>query len=315
MINKLMHGRVKRIVVGSSLRPGSDRVVQAAKELADRVGAELYLIHATATPLGVPGLFGAPELPEVRQEARQKLDEQIRRIGLSNEDFAGLRVEVGCPQQLVLDYAVRWEADLVVLGAAEQAGLHRLLGSTVSRVIRKSPVPVLVLRDGFPLPPRRVVLAVDLSPISQEAMRCGVMLLRQMAGGRRPQVEVVTVVEPNHGSYLTEEQTLAQLAGFIESGCDGVDLDLTPRVLTGDARDEILAEIDGWTPDLLVVGSHGSGGFERFLIGSVAEHVSRRAACSVLVVPPKSVGRAEQLLSMRPPERLEDTDIPELYLG
>jgi nucleotide-binding universal stress UspA family protein len=35
---------------------------------------------------------------------------------------------------------------------------------------------------------------------------------------------------------------------------------------------------------LIVVGSHGRRGFERFLLGSVAEAVVRQAPCPVLVV-------------------------------
>ena len=36
--------------------------------------------------------------------------------------------------------------------------------------------------------------------------------------------------------------------------------------------------------DLIIVGSHGRGGMERWLIGSVAERVVRHAACNVYVV-------------------------------
>ena len=39
--------------------------------------------------------------------------------------------------------------------------------------------------------------------------------------------------------------------------------------------------------DLLVIGSHGLNGVARWLLGSVAEGVVRRATCPVLVVPPK----------------------------
>ncbi|MGE5112215.1 MAG: universal stress protein [Acidobacteriaceae bacterium] len=39
-----------------------------------------------------------------------------------------------------------------------------------------------------------------------------------------------------------------------------------------------------WPADLIVIGSHGRGGVERLLLGSVAESVTRHAACPVLVV-------------------------------
>ena len=51
-------------------------------------------------------------------------------------------------------------------------------------------------------------------------------------------------------------------------------------------REEILAELAERPADLLVLGTHGLGGFDRLVIGSVAADVVREAPASVLVVPP-----------------------------
>ncbi|HET9832226.1 MAG TPA: universal stress protein [Vicinamibacterales bacterium] len=52
----------------------------------------------------------------------------------------------------------------------------------------------------------------------------------------------------------------------------------------GDARHVILERAAEWRPDLIVVGSHGRTGLDRFLLGSVFENVVRHAPCSVAVV-------------------------------
>lgn len=52
----------------------------------------------------------------------------------------------------------------------------------------------------------------------------------------------------------------------------------------GNAADEIVSEIDEWEPDLVVIGRRGVHGIER-MIGSVSEHVLRRADIATLVVP------------------------------
>jgi nucleotide-binding universal stress UspA family protein len=44
--------------------------------------------------------------------------------------------------------------------------------------------------------------------------------------------------------------------------------------------------------DLLVIGTHGSSGFEHFVLGSVAEKVLRTAPCPVLTVPPHGLSTA-----------------------
>jgi len=52
----------------------------------------------------------------------------------------------------------------------------------------------------------------------------------------------------------------------------------------GDVRECILDAAAEWHADLIVVGSHGKRGIQRFLLGSVAEFVARHAKCSVQII-------------------------------
>ena len=58
-------------------------------------------------------------------------------------------------------------------------------------------------------------------------------------------------------------------------------------VRDGDARHAILDVAAKWGPDVIVLGSHGRRGLDRFLLGSVSESVVRHAPCSVEVVRAK----------------------------
>jgi nucleotide-binding universal stress UspA family protein len=58
----------------------------------------------------------------------------------------------------------------------------------------------------------------------------------------------------------------------------------TTIVETGDARDRIVDTAAEWHADLIVLGSHGRRGLDRFLLGSVSESVVRHAPCSVEIV-------------------------------
>ena len=51
-----------------------------------------------------------------------------------------------------------------------------------------------------------------------------------------------------------------------------------------DARHAIVEAATVWPADLIVIGSHGRTGLDRFLLGSVAESVMRHAPCSVEIV-------------------------------
>jgi nucleotide-binding universal stress UspA family protein len=55
-------------------------------------------------------------------------------------------------------------------------------------------------------------------------------------------------------------------------------------VLVGDVRVMIIDAAAEWHADMIVIGSHGRKGLQRFLLGSVAEFVARHATCSVQIV-------------------------------
>ena len=57
--------------------------------------------------------------------------------------------------------------------------------------------------------------------------------------------------------------------------------------LSDDPRKAILNEADKWQADLILMGSHGLRGMDRFQMGSVSEAVALHAACSVEVIREK----------------------------
>ena len=69
-------------------------------------------------------------------------------------------------------------------------------------------------------------------------------------------------------------------------GHDGVPLEVL--VESGPPARQILACAKSLAPDLMVIGTHGHGGFQHLVLGSVAEKVLRQAACPVLTVPPRT---------------------------
>ncbi len=68
---------------------------------------------------------------------------------------------------------------------------------------------------------------------------------------------------------------------------------ISGRVRRATAADrEILGRCEEVAPDLVLLGTHGRSGFERLLVGSVAESVMRHAQSSVLIVPPEAAAGA-----------------------
>ena len=62
------------------------------------------------------------------------------------------------------------------------------------------------------------------------------------------------------------------------------ELKVTAKIKAGSAKDAILDEAESWGANLIVLGSHGYSGWQRFLLGSVSHAVAMRAHCSVEIV-------------------------------
>ena len=59
----------------------------------------------------------------------------------------------------------------------------------------------------------------------------------------------------------------------------------------GNVKAELIDLAEKWGADLIVMGSHGRTGFDRFLLGSVAEEILRQSPCSVEIVKGKHVAQ------------------------
>ena len=72
--------------------------------------------------------------------------------------------------------------------------------------------------------------------------------------------------------------------GRQSGGAESRKFKVTTGVFAGSPKSVILEEAEAFNADLIVVGSHGHGGLERFLLGSVSQAVAAHANCSVEIV-------------------------------
>jgi nucleotide-binding universal stress UspA family protein len=76
-----------------------------------------------------------------------------------------------------------------------------------------------------------------------------------------------------------KDEAVIKLAGSLNPS-----IKIAGNILPGSPRSVILEEADRWSADLIVIGSHGYGPWQRFLLGSVSQAVVSHANCSVVVV-------------------------------
>lgn len=144
---------MKRILVPVDLSEHTDAVVQTAVQLGRALGADITLLHVVYPE---PDFISyEPGPPAVRKAvAREisaehhKLHELERRLQADGISTTALLVQ-GFVTEKILQEIGRLNADLVVMGSHGHSTLHHLLlGSVSDAVLRKSPVPVLIVPVG-----------------------------------------------------------------------------------------------------------------------------------------------------------------------
>ncbi len=291
------------------------RVLLATDGSKDARAAAAYLKELPlppATTVRITVVVTLPEFaldgPPIREFKRSVLE--LAR-GLADEARAALAgrelavetdVVAGDARTEIVRQAEEWRADLVVLGARGLGRIKRLLlGSVSLAVARHATCPVLVVK-GRPRKLASVLVAMDGSDDSFQAVR----FLQSLALPRRTKVRLLSVVErlpypttaPGaiRGQLLRmleelEAERRGELDKVLERAAAQLDDRLT-RVTrstpTGNPGDQIVAAADDYDTDLVVVGARGKGGMARLLLGSVSEKVLRDARCPVLIVKERS---------------------------
>jgi nucleotide-binding universal stress UspA family protein len=109
-------------------------------------------------------------------------------------------------------------------------------------------------------------------------------------------IRVIHVVQPiglaavpqmsqGYAPELSEQMKRAKdLVEQVAKELQAAKFQIEITVEIGDIREGIIDAAEAWHADLIVVGSHGRSGIQRFLLGSVAESVARHAKCSVEII-------------------------------
>jgi nucleotide-binding universal stress UspA family protein len=236
-------------------------------------------------------------LKEAKEEAQRTLDgyaETLKPTGMQ----LSTEILLENPRHGIPKAASEWKADLIVMGShGTGAFLRMLMGSTAQAVLRHAGCSVEIVREGS----RKnggmhVLVPTDGSDCAEEALRA--VAARPWPEGTEirvicvPEVPVLAGAYPYYPPELVLEvaatndahaRDAVQKGGSIlrKAGLCVMEEVLEPRESPVRA---VMGMADLWNADLIVLGSHGRRGFDRYVMGSVSESVALHAHCSVEVV-------------------------------
>lgn len=280
-------------------------------------GSEVRIVSAAELPS--PSLIGFSSLADgsygkmeqlIEENAAAYTAEAVARFAEIAGTQAGLTAKslTGDAKTAILDEAEHWGADLIMLGDRGHNALQRLWLGSVSRAIAsyaQCSVYIVRRREGrVSDAAMKILLATDGSEFSDAAAQ-------EIADRPWPADSEVLVISVVHLPFTPTAETLSlpdcEYSQLEKAGREHAESNIKSaiaRIETSNARrksplrlrseivqarpeEGIVETAKKWGADLIVVGSHGRRGIQRFLLGSASQAVASHAPCSVEIVRKK----------------------------
>ncbi|AZA10471.1 universal stress protein [Corynebacterium gerontici] len=290
------------VVVAVDGSDASQNAVRWAANTAAKRGVPLKLAASYTMPqfLYAEGMVPPQELFDELQAETMSYIEEAQRLALevAPDLKVGYVIAEGSPIDMLLELSN--DVTMIVMGSRGLGGLSGMvMGSVSAAVVSHAHCPVVVVREDNDVTPANkygpVVVGVDGSEVSQratefafeEAKARGAKLVAihtwmdmqvqaSLAGLAAAQQEWDTIEDEQQ--QLLEQRLAPMLDKYPDVAVD--------MVITRDRPVRALVE-NGRDAQLLVVGSHGRGGFRGMLLGSTSRALLQSAPCPMVVVRPR----------------------------
>jgi nucleotide-binding universal stress UspA family protein len=272
----------------------------------DRPGFERPPVGITSRggkPEAAPG-FGTQVMDRAVEFAKNYLVREAERMDASGVK-ASTHVAVGEPAVEIVRFAKDNRVDLIAMATHRESAMARgVLGSVTDRVLHSTSSPMLVVHPrsaaafaGNAGAPNVVIVPLDGSALSEAAVPAALDIAEAcssdvvfMRAVRFPYYGISGPgIEYYAGDYGIAEQrreALEYLDKFVKQA-EAKGLKARAHAAIGSAAFRIIEEAESLQGPLIVMSTHGAGGFKRWVIGSVTDKVVRSSGAPVLVLPPR----------------------------
>jgi nucleotide-binding universal stress UspA family protein len=294
---------IDRILVPLDGSRMAEQILPHLRRLLYHHDSEVLLVRAAVPPPTEDGFLIADSMLGAAREYLLKIEDRLVAQGARVRSV----VRRGFPVGAILDIAEEEKATMLALATHGETGLKRLLtGSVAEALLRKSPVPVLVVRpfwsyellpvrgdeDDF-RPIREILLPLDETEDAEILIPPVVELARLYDAA-----VVLLHVRPTEslaaGASDLESRTHEAHLAFYSKALNDQGVQTRSLMGKGEPASEILATARALDIDLITMTTHGKSGLLRFLSGSVPEKVLHESTCPILVVrAPVKRGKAE----------------------
>ena len=285
---------------------GSDhsrQALQHAVDIAKISGASITLL-GVANMAEVISQFSQIEntseltMDEISQSAKDKSTAILKKFAALIPSSIAMKsiFELGAPEVSILEEQKALPADLICMGRGGNQPLKNfLLGSVSTYVVTHAPCPILLARDEKKGPYRHILVPIDGSESSLQALQQAEVLAKG-DGASLTVLYVAGISDSLHDTKVPatmEPQKLQELAEHMKTKGQNAflrckeqlssDVPLKCLYRIGSPGPVILETAADTDTDLIVMGSRGLGRIQSVLLGSVGRYVSSHSGLPVLI--------------------------------
>lgn len=281
----------KKIVVALDGSEASEKILPPVTGLAKSLGAELILLAVTEKD----GTIAGSEDKKPASDYLESLVGPLAEMGVT----ATTVTETGDPVGTIAAIANTQGADLVAMATHHGNAIARLFtGSVTDDVLKRANLPVLAINpDSGPAihaGVTSVIVPLDGSDLAEESVPVA-MEIAKGCGAELVFVQSVHMptmgvsgpgIENVGGDFIAvkeREGAIEYLSGFADKAkTEGIDA--RTHAAIGKAAARIIEDSKDIPGSIIVITSHGRGGFKRMMLGSVADELVRDSHHPVLVL-------------------------------
>jgi nucleotide-binding universal stress UspA family protein len=269
---------------------GAAEILHHASEIAHWADATVQVLYVADTTRDSVTVVEGQTVDVLEREGEDVVEEAGKTLETLGTPYETDVVQ-GNPAPTIVDYAERYDQDLIVMPTHGREGVSRyLIGSVSEKVVRLSSVPVLTARmepdEQLVFPYEDVLIPIDGSAPATHAAQHGLSLAASMDAT----VHALSVVEEglidvDVGADGEDSGTDAAEGAIddlvAEAEEDGV-AETVRHVERGTPNEVIVDLVESNEIDAVVMGTTGRRGTDRILLGSVAEKTVRSAPVPVI---------------------------------
>jgi len=224
-------------------------------------------------------------LTKIKKQSRDKIANACKKSGISFEPHVIISRNT-CEE--IIMFAKEKAADLIFAGRRGTSEIEEILiGTTTSRLIRNSDIPLLIIPRTRPvLKIKKILCPIDFSEYSMMALEYAIFLSRQLGA----QLFVVHIAE--FFTYKVPMLKMDRLMGKIDKRIAEIAKKHWYKIKNiihdrGEPAKKIIEIAKEQDVDIITMATHQRKGIEKFFLGSISEKVLLYSRIPVLILPPQ----------------------------